>query len=90
MKKLIIVVCLATTNAFATEITVKVKGMVCSMCAQGLKKKFTALPEVKSIDVSLDTKTVNVTTKENLDIANDKITKLITEAGYNVASIERK
>ncbi len=90
MKKSMMLLFLLTTSAFASEITVKVQGMVCSMCAQGIKKKFTALPEVKSIDVSLETKTVTVGMKDKQDIADEKITQIITEAGYNVASIERK
>jgi copper chaperone CopZ len=90
MKKIMIFLFLLTSSAFASEITVKVQGMVCSMCAQGLKKKFTALPVVKSIDVSLEEKTVKVLTQEDGDIPDDQIIKIITEAGYNVASIQRK
>lgn len=75
---------------FAKEISVKVSGMVCSMCAQGIQKKFSKLPEVKDIKVDLDTKVVSITTKDNLDVRDGKIKELITEAGYNVASIERK
>lgn len=76
--------------AFTKEISVKVSGMVCSMCAQGIQKKFSKISEVKDIKVDLDSKNVTISTKDDLDIQDSKIKELITEAGYNVASIERK
>lgn len=76
--------------AFTKEISVKVSGMVCSMCAQGIQKKFSKISEVKDIKVDLDSKIVTISTKNDLDIQDSKIKELITEAGYNVASIERK
>ena len=81
---------LIMTGAIASEITVKVQGMVCSMCAQGIKKKFTAIKEVKTIDVNLDKKLVTIITNDGQDVADVQIKKIITEAGYNVANIERK
>lgn len=78
------------SNAFAKEITVKVQGMVCSMCAQGIKKKFSQIKEVKEIDVNLDSKLVLIKTNDDQDINDTKIKEIITEAGYNVANIERK
>lgn len=76
--------------ASAGEIEVKVSGMVCSMCAQGIKKKFSTRDEVKSLDVNLDSKVVQIVTKDSQDISDADITTIITEAGYNVASIRRK
>lgn len=91
MKRMLIVVLMVVSPfAFAKDISVKVSGMVCSMCAQGIQKKFSKLPEVKEIKVDLDSKVVSITTKDDLDVADSKIKELITEAGYNVASIERK
>lgn len=90
MKKLFIALLLVTTSAFAGETTIKVQGMVCSMCAQGIKKKFSVIKEVKGIDVNLDQKVVRITTEEGKSVDDEKIKKIITEAGYNVASIERK
>ena len=77
-------------NAFAGDLTVKVSGMVCSMCAQGIQKKFSTLPEVEKLNVDMDQKVVHIKTKEGKDLTDELIKKLITEAGYNVASIERK
>lgn len=72
--------------AFAGEITVNVKGMVCSMCAQGIEKKFKAAG-MESVHVDLDQKVVHLSGK---DLGDDEIKKIITEAGYNVAGISRK
>jgi copper chaperone CopZ len=81
---------LITSNVMASEINVKVNGMVCSMCAQGIKKKFSQLKEVKEINVNLDDKLVSIVTNEHQEVSNEKIKEIITEAGYNVANIERK
>lgn len=90
MKKIMFLALLLTSQAFASEINVKVQGMVCSMCAQGIKKKFSAIKEVKGINVNLDQKIVNITTIDGQDVPDEQIKKIITEAGYNVANIERK
>jgi periplasmic mercuric ion binding protein len=90
MKKFLMVLFLISSNVFAGEISIKVQGMVCSMCAQGIKKKFSAIKEVKAIDVNLDQKFVTITTEEGKNVADEQIKTIITEAGYNVASIERK
>lgn len=79
-----------STASIAKDINVQVKGMVCSMCAQGIQKKFSKRDEVKEIKVDLDKKIVFIQTKDDKDIPDADITKIITEAGYNVANIERK
>ena len=90
MKRLLVGLLLLGTNVYAGEVTVKVQGMVCSMCAQGIKKKFSSIKEVKTINVDLDKKFVTIVTNDGQDINNEQIKKIITEAGYNVANIERK
>ena len=84
------VLIMMSTASFAGEINVKVNGMVCSMCAQGIQKKFKTLPEVKSLEVDLDKKFVSIISQDNATLSDETITKLIKEAGYNVESIERK
>ena len=81
---------LLSSVAMAKSISVQVKGMVCSMCAQGIEKKFKKMPEVKNIKVDLDKKIVSIETNDTQDLTDEHITKIITEAGYNVANIERK
>lgn len=90
MRVLFLILFFLSANAFAGEIHIKVQGMVCSMCAQGITKKFSAFKEVKSIDVNLDNKFVKVITHDGQDISDEKVSEIIKEAGYNVGSIERK
>lgn len=90
MKKMLLVLSLFSLSAFAGEINVKVSGMVCSMCAQGIQKKFSKIDAVKSLNVNLDNKLVKIETKEGKDVSDKVINELIKEAGYNVANIERK
>lgn len=87
---LLIVLMLCSTVVLAKEITVKVSGMVCSLCAQGIQKKFKEVKAVKEIKVDLTNKVVLVTTIDDQDIPDAKITDIITKAGYNIGSIQRK
>ncbi len=84
------VLLMMSVSSFAEEINVKVNGMVCSMCAQGIQKKFKTLPEVKSLDVDMDKKVVKIISQDNTKLSDEIITNLIKEAGYHVERIERK
>lgn len=75
--------------AQAAPINVQVKGMVCGFCAQGIEKKFKALPEVAKVDVNLETKVVSLNTVDGKTIEDEQIKKIITSAGYDVVKIER-
>jgi copper chaperone CopZ len=75
--------------SIAEEITVTVKGMVCSFCAQGIKKTFSKFPEVESVTPDLDKNLVTIVTKEGFNLSDEKVTELITDAGFEVAQIER-
>ena len=91
MKLLVLLlVSLLSPLTYSKDITVKVQGMVCSMCAQGIHKKFSKIEGVKDIKVDLDSKLVTIITKDDQDLEDKKIKEIITEAGYNVATIERK
>ena len=90
-KKLLLAAALLTAPvlAQAKPITVQVKGMVCAFCAQGIEKKFKALSEISTVKVSLETKLVDLDTKEGKDVSDDQIKKIVTESGYEVVKIER-
>lgn len=80
----------STLALAAQEAEVKVKGMVCSFCAQGITKKFKAQTEVQDVKVSLETKLVTIYFKENQNLDDSKINEILTGAGYNVDKISRK
>lgn len=91
MKKLLLVTLMfGALNVMAETVDVKVSGMVCSMCAQGIQKKFSSQESVKKLNVDMDNKLVTIETHDGKSISDDTIKSLITEAGYNVANITRK
>lgn len=79
-----------TVFAAGKQIDISVKGMVCSFCAQGIKKKFSADEAVEQIDVSLEKHRVGLVLKDGKDIGDEKITEVLREAGFSVEKIERK
>jgi len=78
-----------TSPAFANEIKVGVKGMVCGFCAQGIEKKFKAQKEVADVEVSLENKFINIKYKEGQSLSQDKIAELLKDSGYE-AVFEKK
>lgn len=73
------------------QITVLVKGMVCSFCAQGIKKTFSKRTGVEEIKVDLEKKVVSLKVNKNENTLPDaEIKELINDAGYEVLSINRK
>jgi copper chaperone CopZ len=78
------------TFSFAKAITIKVNGLVCAFCAQGIEKHFKENSDVGSVSVDLNTKIVDVQTKGDKDISDEMITKIIRDAGFTVVEIARK
>jgi copper chaperone CopZ len=92
MKKslcLAIVFSFASVAAHAATIEMKVHGMVCGFCAQGIEASLRKNPAVVDVMVSLETKLVVVETRGAEDIADADLKKSIADAGYDVKSITR-
>lgn len=95
MKKLVMIVTalmvLGMTPAFAMGQVahVGVNGLVCDFCARSLEKMFGKQDAVDHISVDLDEKLVTINFKDGKTLDDDTITKLITDAGYNVEKIHR-
>ena len=71
------------------DVHVSVNGLVCDFCARALEKVFGKEEAVKGIDVNLDTKMVTINFNEGQSLDDERITKLITDAGYNVEGVHR-
>lgn len=71
------------------DVHVNVNGLVCDFCAQALNKTFGKYEEVKAINVNLETKIVTVNFNDDKTLDDATITKIITDAGYNVEKIHR-
>jgi copper chaperone CopZ len=79
----------ASAWAKAQEVTIGVKGMVCSFCAQGIERKFKTQPSVDQVKVSLGNKQVKLTLKDGQAISDETVKEILSESGYNVEKIER-
>lgn len=75
--------------AHAEQIRVSVKGMVCSFCAQGIKKTFGRKDSVEAVSVDLEKKIVDIKTKKGATLPDTEIRDSIVDAGFEVIQIER-
>lgn len=92
MKKSIwsaIALVLISAAASAGTIEMKVYGLVCGFCAQGIEKTLRKNPATADVVVSLENKLVAIGTKEGADIGDAELTQALTDAGYDVKKIER-
>ena len=80
---------LAEQTVRSGDVHVSVNGLVCDFCARALEKVFGKVEAVKAIDVNLDTKIITVNFNEGQTLNDEKLTQLITDAGYNVEGIHR-
>ena len=79
----------ATGSAYATTIQMRVKGLVCAFCAQGIEKKLLKMPATADVYVSLEQKMVAVALKDGQHIPDATLVKALTDAGYSVVDIQR-
>jgi mercuric ion binding protein len=91
MKKLmrVLALLLAASAAGAGTIEMKVNGLVCGFCAQGIDKTLRKLPATTDVIVSLEHKLVAIATREGEDISDAELTRALTDSGYDVRSITR-
>lgn len=78
----------AAAQAQATAVKLSVNGMVCAFCAQGIEARLKKLPETADLYINLKQKVVAVQAKPGLALPLEKIRAEVTEAGYEVGSIE--
>jgi copper chaperone CopZ len=80
---------LASVAANATTIEMKVYGLVCGFCAQGIEKTLRKNPATQDVVVSLEHKLVAIATREGTDVPDAELIKAMTDAGYDVKGISR-
>ena len=76
-------------TSYSKTIYIDVQGLVCDFCAQSISKLFSKEKSVKAIDVNLDQGMIKIDLKDGYKMDDTKITKLITDSGYNVERIYR-
>ena len=79
---------LMSAVAAAGTIEMKVYGLVCAFCAQGIEKRLSKLPATKAVYVDLKQKVVAVEAKDGQTLDSKTITAEITDAGYDVIKLE--
>jgi copper chaperone CopZ len=90
MKKLIICAIASIAGAAnAGTIEMKVHGLVCGFCAQGIEKTLRKNPATSDVIVSLEHKLVAIVTRDGADISDAELTKALTDSGYDVKGITR-
>src|SRR5689334_24099116 len=80
---------LVVLPANAGTIEMKVYGLVCGFCAQGIEKTLRKNPATADVVVSLEDKLVAVATREGTDISDAELTKALTDSGCDVEGISR-
>ena len=86
---LITLLVLLSTAAHADTIEMKVYGLVCGFCAQGIEKTLRKNPATEDVVVSLEHQLVAIATHPGQDIPDPDLTKALTDAGYDVKGISR-
>jgi copper chaperone CopZ len=76
-------------TAVADTIEMKVYGLVCGFCAQGIEKTLRKNPATEDVVVSLEDKLVAIATRPGQDIPDAELTRALTDAGYDVKGISR-
>lgn len=73
-----------------TLIKVTANGLVCDFCARAIEKVFMKQASVAGVNVDLGNHLILVSLKKGQTMDDATLTKLITDAGYNVADIARE
>ena len=80
---------LLSLGASADTIEMKLYGLVCGFCAQGIEKTLRKNPATQDVLVSLEHKLVAIATRDGTDIPDGDLTQALTDAGYDVKGITR-
>ena len=88
----LLIVAAALIGASATRadtIEMKVNGLVCGFCAQGIEKTLRKNPATADVYVSLEDRLVAVALHDGKNIPDVELAKEMTDAGYSVKEIRR-
>jgi len=85
----VLIMLLTSSLAIGATIELKVNGLVCGFCAQGIEKTLRKNPATTDVFVSLETRLVAIAVKDGMDIPDSELRKALTDAGYDVKAIAR-
>lgn len=79
---------LATANVFAGEtIEVEVHGMTCAFCVDAVQRNLGKLPDVKTVQVSLENNKVRIESSED-QVDVERVKKTILDSGFTPVSVQ--
>ncbi len=79
----------AAADSEVKSIRAEVNGLVCAFCAQGITRALSREPAAADVFVSLQDRLVAVELNADQELSDERLTQLLTDAGYDVVSIER-
>ncbi len=71
-----------------SQAVVKVQGMVCAFCAQGIEKNFKKKNEVSAVEVDLDKMQVLIKFKKGQSLTEASIKEVVTGAGFQYKGLK--
>lgn len=77
-------------SAYANTWVAKVDGMVCAFCAKGIETKLKQDPAVDTVTISLDDKTVTVTSKKDKTVAKETVEKAVYYMDLTLQGLKEK
>jgi periplasmic mercuric ion binding protein len=80
---------LLAARVSAETIEMKVNGLVCGFCAQGIEKTLRKNPATADVVVSLEEHLVAVATRDGQDIPDSVLREALTSSGYDIKTISR-
>ena len=94
MVKSLLLAAVLSSQAFNHDLEIKINGLVCSSCGIGIKRGFKREFNVNDIKFDVKKQLALVDLKESDSgrvywISNQKILKIVKDAGYEVTSIKR-
>jgi len=93
MNKILIIVLLSLSPVFCFAqnlIKVQVSGLTCEFCVKTLTSHLKNFKKISEVDIDLEKQLVTITPNSKQKISDQEITKQITDAKYEVISIQRE
>jgi len=86
---LMIVVTLITTTSIAqiSKAEIRATGLTCSMCSNAINKQLKSMPEVKNVEIDLNTNTFVVTLSDNNSLKPSVFKENVEKAGFFIGSL---
>lgn len=76
-----------TINAQILKAEIRALGLTCSMCSNAINKQLESLPEVKSIDIDLNTNTFIVNLSDSNSLLPSVFKEKVENAGFFIGSL---